>query len=364
MRRASTAVSGALAALIGYAAFAAGARAEEPSLAPALGLTWKAPVACPDEGSVRARIATLLAGSSATIEARAEARRSGERWQVVLVMNGGERRLEADSCFALADATALIVAMAADPARVAANRMSADAGAPPLADASPAVSTDAESRDAEVDAAAPVAAPPPPVAALPPPALPPPRLVPASSSPSSLLRFAVSASASLDFGLLPSVAPGPSLAAAWIPPGPFRVDLTASYFPPTRTLTITPPPGSASPTGTAQFWLFDTLLRLCYLAKPGPFELGPCAGAQFGTLQGSSRGIDTPGSGSLLIFAFDAGFLASWRFAQAWAFFARGDVALQTQHEPFGVTSGAADETIYNPGSVTGRASAGVELRF
>src|SRR5580693_739877 len=141
MRGSRTAVATALAASAAFAAIALRAEADEPRVA----LAWKAPPACPDEATVRANVATLLAGSSATVDARAEVQRIGERWQVVVVMNGGERRLEADSCRALADATALIVALAVDPARVAANRSARDAGAastglpvevPILADAS------------------------------------------------------------------------------------------------------------------------------------------------------------------------------------------------------------------------------------
>src|SRR5271154_6099768 len=114
----------AIGACAAWAALVIDAEADEPRMA----LAWNAPGACPDEASVRASVAQLLTGSSATVAGRADVSHAGERWQVVVTMNGGERRLEADSCRALADATALIVAMAVDPERVAANRIVRDAG--------------------------------------------------------------------------------------------------------------------------------------------------------------------------------------------------------------------------------------------
>jgi hypothetical protein len=92
-------------------------------------LSWVAPVGCPDEASVRGDVQRLLSGSQASAAARADVTHTGDSWRVVVTMNGGERRLEAASCRALADATALIVAMAVDPARVVANRASRGASA-------------------------------------------------------------------------------------------------------------------------------------------------------------------------------------------------------------------------------------------
>jgi len=338
-----------------FAALAFRADAEEPAPSRPPALAWTAPIACPAESLVQAHVAALLAGSTAPVAARAEVHRVGERWQVVVVMNGGERRLDADSCYALAEATALIVAMAVDPARVAANRLAAvDAGPFTLPDASDAP-----------DAALPDAAPEPPdaLAPAPPPTAnpaltPPPTSPPIPTRTSTPPHFSASAAVSLDVGTLPSPTFAPSLSFAWLP-GPLRLDLTASFFP-SSTLPIT----SAASSGTAHFWLFDAALRACYLLRPGSFEIGPCAGAQVGLLQGYSLGINSTASGSSPLFALDAGLFGAWHFASAWAIFARGDAGFQTNHQGFAVTAGNDVALSFTPSSVTERASLGLELRF
>ena len=117
--------------------------------------------------------------------------------------------------------------------------------------------------------------------------------------------------------------------------------------------------------GSATFSLLSAGLRACYLALPGRFELGPCAGAELGLLQGTSRKINSTGSGSSPLFALDAGLLAAWRFASAWAFLARADALLQTNRPTFEVNPSLPDAApLHTPGLVTGRATLGVELRF
>jgi hypothetical protein len=351
------------------------ASADEPRVS----LTWNAPDVCPREATVRASLATLLAGSANAVDARADVRRLGERWEVVLVMNGGERRLEADSCRALADATALIIAMAVDPARVAANRTAPDAGAasgavptesPPAADASSDAAVSADATDASLVPPPTVSAPPAVSTSAPsPPAVP---AAPADATPSatpSPRRFSVAASATLDFGTLPAPAVGPALGFSWTPSPrrPFRLDLTAAYFPSSSTPIPGPvlTPGVASRAGTASFSFFAAALRACYLARPGSFELGPCGGVELGILEGSSEGIRTPSRGAGVLFAFDAGLFAAWHFSAAWALFARGDALLETNRETFEVNADQANPgTVTTPGLVAGRAAFGLELRF
>src|SRR5262245_32318135 len=87
-------------------------------------LDWRAPASCPDASSV-ARAVQELAGPRPEGEGRLEARAtvtSGQagRWSLVLdtVQNGakGQRVLEADSCAALVDSAALILALMLNPA--------------------------------------------------------------------------------------------------------------------------------------------------------------------------------------------------------------------------------------------------------
>ncbi len=338
-----------------------------------MAVTWTAPPECPDEGAVRANVAQLLAGSPATGEARAVVNPRGDGWQVVVSMNGGERRLEASSCRALADAAALIIAMGVDPARVVANRGARDAGhvevdaaapLPPPAplDAGTPPSIDAAPFDA-APAPAPVTSPPPAPAREPthpapePPASPPvPRFV------------AVSVAGALDVGALPSPAGGASLGVAWAP-WPLRLELSGAYFP-SSTAAVGTPSGVFAP--HVQFSLLAAAFRACYGAELGRFELGPCGGIEGGLLLANPQGFSaiagaagSPISSSSPLLAFEAGAFAAWRFLPDWAIFLHGGALFQTLRPAFQVSADqASTNTVFQPGPATGRASAGVELRF
>jgi hypothetical protein len=332
----------------------------EPIAAPHIALTWRAPEACPDEEAVRASVGRLLSGSTATVEGRAQATREGATWQVVLTMNGGERRLEGDSCYALAEATALIVAMAVDPERVVANRGAADAGLTKEADAG-ATATPLDggpSPDAgpqprrEGDGGTPPSNPARDATTGTGPA------VPRSPStyqhaPSAPRHFAISAAAALDLGTLPGPAPGVALTAAWVP-SRLRFELGASYFPSSSTAT--------SPTGaSATFFLVSGQARGCYVTPLPPFELAPCAGVEVALLQGTAQGIAFPtGGNSTALVALAPGLLADWHVAPAWAIFVRGDAPLELIRPEFQIDA----TTRHQPGFLTGRAALGVELRF
>jgi hypothetical protein len=353
----------AIGACAAYLALVVHAEADERRIV----LTWNAPSACPDEASVRASVAQLLAGSSATVEGRADVRQAGDRWQVVVTMNGGERRLEADSCRALADATALIVAMAVDPGRVAANRSARDAGVasgsspnavPELVDAS----SDA-TPPAPLDAAPPPTAPPTPT----PTPTPTPPATP-TPTPTPATHFAIAASAIADFGTIPTPMLGPSLGLAWTP-SPLRLELAAVYFPSTWVGVPTGYPGAQ-----VQFSLLAVAVRGCYGLRLAAFDLGPCVGVEGGLLWGNPK--FEPGEiangGSSPLFALDAGLLGAWRFLPHLALVARGDALFQTNRPSFDVNLGPsvnlgysnAPSVVVQPGIVTGRASLGLELRF
>jgi hypothetical protein len=105
------------------------ARAEgESSLGGLLHLTWTAPAECPTQARVAAHVADLLGGpTEAASHVRASARvwrDENARWHVEIhTQTGpatGERRVDGESCQAIADATALILAVAVDPEAVAA----------------------------------------------------------------------------------------------------------------------------------------------------------------------------------------------------------------------------------------------------
>lgn len=93
-------------------------------LAPQLQLEWRAPQGCPQVEDVRARVDRSWAGDAGgVIEAHGEVVGTGDRarpWQLrlrlVAASGTAERELEGRSCDALADAAALMIAMAASPA--------------------------------------------------------------------------------------------------------------------------------------------------------------------------------------------------------------------------------------------------------
>jgi hypothetical protein len=109
-----------------------------------------------------------------------------------------------------------------------------------------------------------------------------------------------------------------------------------------------------------QFSLWSAAIRGCYGARFGVFELGPCAGVEAGLLQASTQNFASGTGGSAPLFAVDGGLLGAWSFAAHWAIFAHGDALLQLSRPTFIANNQGLQPT----GVVTGRASAGVELRF
>ena len=94
---------------------------------------WITPPGCSSRESVLQAVTRALGLRSnadvAAIRARAVVEARGPGWRVELSTPGGERTLDADTCDQLADAVALILALASDPARAAAP----PAAAPPAA---------------------------------------------------------------------------------------------------------------------------------------------------------------------------------------------------------------------------------------
>ena len=329
-------------------------------------LAWRAPAGCPDEASVRADVVRLLAGSQEPVIARADVERVGDSWRVVVAMNGGERRLEAGSCRAIAEATALIVAMAVDPARVAANRASlvVDASAPTsLHEDASIESNDAGAVEAAMpndaalvtpteDAARSSTASAPPRAAAP--ATHPTRATLASSQDTA---FAISASGAIALGALPAAAVGAAVAFAWTP-APLRFELTGAYFFPdsTRLGAFT---GALSNT-VERFTMLSAAARACYLARTDDFDVGPCLEVEAASVHGEGLGIANPSGGKSGWIAPGAEFFGAWRVARSWAVVFRADALIPTTRPDFQV-NGA---TLHRPAFLTGRFALGAELRF
>jgi hypothetical protein len=293
------------------------ARADSPSFR----LEWDAPRGCPGEGYVRDAIEQLLAGgprASVEVEARAVVGRTeAGAWRVRLttVREGasGTRTLEAPSCRSLADATALIVALTIDPARVAANQPADAAAAAPAVDV-PAVAEAGAAGDGRGDASADASdagadAEPTPRTARGPSESPvrvaAPDRGPLDGPAEKRVGFAVFASAGGDLGSLPAPALGFFLGGAVLLRS-LRIDAYGSYW-------LKEPAHAAFANVGVDVSLLAGGVRGCYLPFRRVLELGVCSGVEVGALFGEGFGVVSPSSGSRVWIAGTVAGRASWR---------------------------------------------------
>jgi hypothetical protein len=303
-------------------AAASSARSASPDFA----FSWDAPASCPDESAVRRQIDALLEEAppvSVRLTARAAVSRDDEAgaWIVRLFTDRdgvpGERTIEAESCGALADATALIVALTLDPTHVR--------PVPPVRTPTPSGTT--------APTTPPTSPPLPRVErARVPPVRPP--LIPEEARRWELHGAAL-AEVGLDVGTLPKFAYGFTAAGAVLY-GPLRGEVD----------------------------LFDGGLRGCY----SPLilqsaELGPCGGVELGAIHGSGSGPTfKPSSPSPTGFwaALTLGARLTIRVTR------RLGLALDVG-AVFPLYLGAFQvpgTTFFQPGAAEGRVHLGPELRF
>ena len=270
----------------------------QPSEDRAVALEWIAPDECPVASYVEQEVGRLLGGApftqAARLRARAEVAHSGQSWRVRLVTVGdqgeGHRELTAETCRSAADATALILALAIDPRRVASFAQGSPASEPPDADSGPIAtfpplplpdaSTATPAAPAPATTPAPAPAPTPAPAPAPTPT-PTPTPTPATPTPPPILIAGLDAVA--DLGTLPSAAPGihATLAAALGSAPWLRLEIGAALWGAQSILA----PSTAS--GYFELRTFDVLA--CALAPLARWALGACAGAEIAWI--SAHGI-------------------------------------------------------------------------
>jgi hypothetical protein len=342
--------------------------------APPPSVTWSAPPECPDEAYVRTAVQQLLGPddpAAARVEAHARVERMADStWRVHLTTQRdgatGERVVDATSCRSLADATALIVALAIDPQRVAANRPSvaAAAGSSPSASASAAPSSSSSSAPAPVSASATPLPPTPPPAPTPSPrsapvASPALALAPTPEPPPAPLptsRFSVFAALAGDLGTLPRPAYGVTLGAALFPWPALRVEAYGSFWPSQHASSSS----SSTPGAGGDFFLADGGARACWLPLHANLEIAACPGLEVGVLHGQGDDITHPSSADSVWFAFTGLGRLTWRVGPSLAFFLDLSLALPPFRDVFQLSG----DTIHQAGFVEGRASLGPELRF
>lgn len=325
----------------------------------ALELSWSAPPGCPSREALIGEIRRLLGGSIENpggVSARAEitARRAGDyRITLALRSDQGERMrdVQAPTCAELADAAALIIALAIDPSAVAGAPEASPMQAPP----SPAPS--------EAPPASVTLPPPPPLSASPAPppswqprtAAPHPSAMPAPPPPRSEVH------ARAELGGEQGVFRHPSLmgrvGAAYVR-GPLRVEIMGVFAWAGQIAAL------QAPTKGGSFWLGGGGLAGCY---ERPFEAAGrregtsavCAGVEAGAMGAAAYGVLSPAANTS---AWVAPFVAG---VTRWAF--RPRVALRldlTAFAPLVRSAFTIDGVglVHRPGPVGVRAGVGLEV--
>jgi len=324
------------------------ARASEASEPVTLG--WSAPVGCPDAAYIEREIDRLAdtdhhAAEGPLLTARADVRQeSFSLWRVDLHTAGpdgpGVRTVTAESCRALADATALILALALESARAAPGPGdSPAAGALPQAGPlppAPVVAVPAPAPVAEISA---------------------PRAPAVQSPVLETVRWAARVMATIDVGTLPAPAPGVAASLALIPRAlaPFQFELGAGVFADEST--------EAAParSGTFSLRAFDAMG--CAVTAAGRIELGACAGLEVAWV--SAAGLD-----ETLTYRRDATWLVprahagiAYPLGSAWALRADAGGGFDVRRPEF-ASAGVGQGLIHRPALVTGLGALGLELRF
>lgn len=346
-----------LGSLLVGASLLGGTVAEEtPSPAVAVELDWQAPRGCPDAAHVEATIARLVgqpiasggAGTEVT-RARAVVRAEAAGFVVELDTRHGaaaeHRTLTAPRCEALADATALIVAVALRPLEAAAS--STTRAPEPTTDPAPSVVP-----------LPPSVAPPrrrsPPAAAAPEP-----RAFPAAPPEPTRPRAiggALAVAAGPGLGALPGVAA--QLTAVLALRGPrWRVEAGGAYWFP-RTAGA---PGGPS----VEIALGSGSVRGCYVLARSRLELPVCGGAELGVMRGRGQGAGVVSKTSRSLWAAaSAGPGLTWRLG-SWAALRLSVDAIVALWQPaFDLRIAGERVELHRAAPVGGRAALGIELRW
>ena len=319
-----------------------------------LSLDWDAPAECPDAGYVRRQVDALFAGESRPADSRrvhvdarvTVVRDVDRRYHVALrtVRNEtvGERGMEGASCRSLADAVALVIALAMNPSRATEARAStATESTSELLRASPA----SEPTDTSARPAPPVAGATANQA----------EAVPRSASRvSPRWQGAVSAGTAADAGSMPGIAYGLALRAMALV-GSAGLEGYATYF-----------PGqvgrlAASPTEGGTFRLVLGGLRACYSPRRGDLDVAGCAGFELGSLHADGFGVLHPRPADSLWVAGALGLRASLEIVAPFRLALDLTMGVPLLRDRF-----ALDQigVVYQPSPFVGRAFLGPELRF
>jgi hypothetical protein len=359
------------------------ARAEEASATPGLHLRWSAPAGCPAGADVAADVARMLPSASSSrraLDADARVSGRGDRWHLTLVTRSaegrGERELDAPTCRAVADAAALIIALAIDPAAApvvpsavpSAPTAAAPVPAAPPGEAPPASASTPAAPSAKSPSASTPAAP----SAKSPPAAPapltPPTATAARATPRPLATaetpqharpsaFLVGLSGAGNLGELPSPGGGAELAVGWTP-RPLRAEILGdAWLGQSAALASRPGVGGD---------LRELALgaRGCLDFVVAAIDAGPCVGLRVVSMAGSGFGARATFSGSALWAEATAGAFVAARIAGPLALRVVAEGLVPLRRPDFVVLHDGVTESLHRPTALGGKATIGAELRF
>jgi hypothetical protein len=294
-------------------------------------LTWNAPEGCPSRDAVLAEVSRNLTGvrPRAAVAHAHVTRLAPQRWSVHLVTDvddtPGERSFEADSCAALAGATALIVAWTMDPRRAlgSAPEPAALRATPPV-EPSPMDTADAYSPPASTNTG---------------------------------LSGVVAMTAQSDVGTLPNAAWAAEITAGAIL-GRLRVEASGSMW--------SDQDATRNAVEGAHLHLMDGALRGCWRATVGrSLEIDPCVGAGLAHLSSEGFGETAPYRRDAWWSMVQGGLLGTWAIVGPVALRALVGVAVPLAR-PAIVIQDSTGGTIplHQPSAAALQAALGVELHF
>jgi hypothetical protein len=316
--------------------------AKAAEAAPHVALRYDAPDACPDDAQLVASVEHFL--GQPLREAREQelsvnvAIQSGPRGFAAKLSfkspRGIDERFAEDAaCSKLAEAAALLVALAIDPDRVHAQQAAAEAPAPP----------------AEPKPEAPAAPPP-----APPPQSEPCPTPPAPPAPARRRYGVAGASALVGIGVMPHVAPalGVDFGARV---GRAQLELVGSYW-----LTGTADVAGSNP-ATIEISLATVGLRGCGVLPVSTWSLLGCAQGQLGDMAGSGQRVDAARTRHALFADVQAQFFAHYTRLEAAPWAGLG-LAWQVKRPAFGLAQQSVADAPFRPSAVALLGYVGVAL--
>ena len=253
-----------------------------------LAVGWQAPPAdCPAPAEVDARIRTLLGDRRLDLRADARVQAVPTGWEVRLRVHWrshtDERVLSASDCRSLADATALLIAVMADPLEVSSQTAAATHGEPSV----PPTPQPTTPQPTIPEPWLPPASAEPAPSSVPPVPSPVPRPPPVPDAARAPLDrgLALELGPTIDHGSLPGHVPGPMAGLVWRGPW-LRLLASGLYLPPRGV--VGPSPAAAE--GRAQ--LAALRVGACLRLGGRRVEVPLCAIAEAGVAWGTRFGVD------------------------------------------------------------------------